>query len=102
MSENIQCQDWENCVGLLKLMNQYDKALVETRAEQKLIVEKLDDLTTDVREMKDSLGTDFDRRVDERITAKLNEQKVSLVRWVITSLAGSGVLTVILNWLLNR
>ena len=101
MSENIQCQDWENCVGLLKLMNQYDKALVETRAEQKLIVEKLDDLTNEVREMKQTVGSDLDKRIDERIENALNKQKAGILKWVISSAIGSGALGSILTMLLK-
>ena len=96
------CQDWENCVGLLKLMNQYDKALVETRAEQKLIVEKLDDLTSEVRDMKQSLGSDLDARIDARIEAKFNEKTAKMSRWVVTAILGSGGLSALISLLLSK
>lgn len=95
------CQDWENCVGLLKLMNNYDKALVETRSEQKLICDKLDDLTNEVREMKQTVGSDLDKRIDERVENALNKQKALILKWLIGVAVSSGTLGSILTLLFH-
>lgn len=95
------CQDWENCVGLLRLMNNYDKALVETRSEQKLIVEKLDDLTNAVKEMKQSVGSDLDKRIDDRIESALNKQKASILKWLIGVAVSSGTLGSVITLLFH-
>lgn len=95
------CQDWENCVGLLKLMNNYDKALVETRSEQKLICDKLDDLTNEVREMKQTVGSDLDKRIDERVENALNKQKALILKWLIGVAVSSGTLGSILTMLFH-
>lgn len=96
-----KCQDWENCVGLLKLMNNYDKALAETRAEQKLICDKLDDLTNEVREMKQTVGSELDKRIDERIDNAFNKQKALILKWLIGVAVSSGTLGSILTMLFH-
>lgn len=82
-------------------MNNYDKALIETRSEQKLIVEKLDDLTNAVKEMKQSVGSDLDKRIDDRIDAALNKQKAQILKWLIGVAVSSGALGSVITLLFH-
>lgn len=99
--EHQSCEDWENCVGLLKMMNQYDKALVETKADQKLICDKLDDLTEAVKSMQIAVGDDLNKRIDERIENALNKQKASILKWLIGVAVSSGTLGSVLTMLFH-
>ena len=83
------------------MMNQYDKALVETRAEQKLICDKLDDLTEAVKSMQIAVGDDLNKRIDERIENALNKQKASILKWLIGVAVSSGTLGSVLTMLFH-
>ena len=101
MSENtaIQCPFNGSCPQTIQNANEIEKLNERMELQNKYIIEKIDTIASDVREVKQSLGPDLDRRVDERITAKLNEQKAGILKWVIGAAISSGALGSILTTL---
>ena len=70
--------------------------------QNKYIVEKIDDIATDVKEVKDFLNEGLDKKIDERIEAKWNEKVAKLTRWIVTSVIGSSGLTALITLLISK
>ena len=102
MSENIQCPFNGSCPQTIQNANEIEKLNERMTLQNKYLIEKIDTIATDVREVKQSLGPDLDRRVDERIEAKLNEKTAKMTRWVLTAILGSGGLSAIISLLLSK
>lgn len=69
--------------------------------QQKYIVEKIDAIGNDVKEIKDFLNKDLDKYVDARINIALDKMQAKMFRWCLGALLGSGGLSALLTLLLK-
>ena len=85
------------------LTNSAEIKMIAERQElqDKYILEKMNDMSSDIKEIKNAIGPELDKRIDERIEAKLNEKTAKMARWVVVSILGSGGLSALITTLLS-
>lgn len=102
MSEVTQCPYGDSCPQFVGVSAEMRNLASKMDLQNKFVIEKMEDISSDVKDVKNFLGEKLDQKIDERIEAKLNEKTSKISRWVITSILGSGGLTVLINLLLNK
>lgn len=100
--EQVTCPFDGQCPQVLNNGNDIKLLSNKFDMQQTYIIDKITDIGTDVKDMKTFLNEKLDEKIDARIESKLNEKTAKMSRWVITTILGSGGLTVLLNLLLNK
>ena len=100
MSDNI-CPYGDNCPQVITNKNSIELLTQKIDLQNQHINEKIDDIASDVREVKDFLNEGLDKKIDERIEAKWNEKVAKLTRWIVTSVVGSSGLTALITLLIK-
>ena len=69
--------------------------------QQKYIVEKINTIGSDVKEIKEFLNKDLDHYVDARINIAIDKMQARMFRWCLGALLGSGGLSAIIALLVK-
>ena len=102
MSDIVQCPLNDKCPQYISVSAEVKNLSDKMDLQNKYIVEKIDDIATDVKEVKDFLNEGLDKKIDERIEAKWNEKVAKLTRWIVTSVIGSSGLTALITLLISK
>lgn len=102
MSENIQCPFNGSCPQTIQNANEIEKLNERMELQNKYIIEKIDTIASDVREVKTFLNEKLDEKVDERVKIALDAYQAKILRWLLVTLLGSGGLSAIISLLLNK
>ena len=100
MSDN-HCPYGDNCPQVITNKNSIELLTQKIDLQNQHINDKIDDIATSVREVKDFLNEGLDKKIDERIEAKWNEKVAKLTRWIVTSVVGSSGLTALITLLIK-
>ena len=101
MSEKT-CPYSGDCPQVLNNSAEIKRIAERQELQDKYILEKINDMSEDLKEIKNALGPELDKRIDERIEAKMNEKTAKLARWVVGAIMGSGGLSAVITLLLNK
>lgn len=100
MSDNL-CPYGSNCPQVIANEGEIRTLNEKIDIQQKYIVEKIDTIGSDVREIKEFLNKDLDRYVDSRINIAMDKLQAKMFRWCLGALLGSGGLSALLTLLLK-
>lgn len=101
MSENITCPYEDNCPNVLKSENKIDLLSQKIDLQNQHMNDKLDEVISDVREIKLFLNEGLDKRIDSRINIAMDKAQAKMLRWCLGALLGSGGLSALLTLLLK-
>lgn len=102
MSENIQCPFGTGaCPSTINNSNEIERLNERMELQNKYIIEKIDTIATDVREVKTFLNEKLDDKIDERIQIQLDKWQAKIFRWILVTLLGSGGLSALLAVLIK-
>lgn len=99
--ENV-CPYGDNCPQVMSANSDIKLLSNKMDTNQASLIEKVSDISTDIKELRGFLTKDLNKYIDERIENALNKQKAGAFKWVITSLLGSGGLSAVITLLLNQ
>lgn len=99
--ENV-CPYGDNCPQVVSVTSDVKLLSNKIDTNQAFLVEKVSDISSDIKDLREFLTKDLNAYIDERIENALNKQKAATFKWVITSLLGSGGLSAIITLLLNK
>lgn len=102
MNETISCPYGNACPQVISTEGEIRTLNEKIDIQQKYIVEKIDTIGNDVKEIKDFLNRDLDKYVDARINIALDKIQAKMFRWCLGALLGSGGLSVLLTLLINK
>ena len=100
MSDNL-CPYGNSCPQVIAVEGEIKSVSDRIEIQNKFMVEKMNDISSDVKEVKDYLNQGLDKKIDERIEAKWNEKVARLTRWIVTSVVGSSGLTALITLLIK-
>ena len=89
------------CPQILQNKTQIELLTQKIDLQNQHICDKMDDIASDVKEMKTFLDEKLDDKIDSRIEAKWNEKVAKLTRWIVTSVVGSSGLTALITLLIK-
>ena len=101
MSETM-CPYGGECPQVLSNSSEIKRIAERQELQDKYILEKINDMSEDLKEIKSALGPELDKRIDQRIEAKLNEKTAKMARWIITAVLGSGGLSALITLLISK
>ena len=101
MSENITCPYEDNCPNVLKSENKIDLLSQKIDLQNQHMNDKLDEVISDVREIKLFLNEGLDKRIDSRINIALDKAQAKMFRWCLGALLGSGGLSALIAFLIK-
>lgn len=101
MSETINCPYGDNCPQVITNRNSIELLAQKIDLQNQHINEKMDSISSDVKEVKDFLNEGLDKKIDERIEAAWNKKVASLTKWIVTSVIGSSGLTALITLLIK-
>ena len=101
MSENISCPYGSACPQVISTEGEIKTLNEKIDIQQRYIVEKIDTIGTDVKEIKEFLNKDLDKYVDSRINIALDKMQAKMFRWCLSALLGSGGLSALITLLIK-
>lgn len=101
MNENKCPYEISGCPQVISTEGEIKTLNEKIDIQQKYIVEKIDTIGNDVKEIKDFLNRDLDKYVDSRINIALDKMQARMFRWLIGTLLGSGGLSALLALLIK-
>lgn len=102
MNEITQCPyNGESCPAVLSNQNKIDLLTQKIELQNEHANEKLDEMCSNVKEIKEFLNKELDKKIDERITMALDKYQARVFRWIIATLMGSGGLSAVLTLILK-
>ena len=102
MSDNIQCPfGTGSCPSTINNSNEIERLNERMELQNKYIIEKIDTIASDVKEVKTFLNERLDDKIDERIQIQLDKYQAKMFRWCLTALLGSGGLSAIIALLIK-
>lgn len=102
MDQNvIQCPYGDSCPQVIGVEGEIKTLNEKIEIQQKYIVEKINTIGSDVKEIKEFLNKDLDRYIDARINISLDRLQAKVLRWIIATLLGSGGLATIISLLIK-
>lgn len=102
MSDTVQCPYGDSCPQFVGVSAEVRSLASKMDLQNKFIIEKMEDISSDVKEVKNFLNEGLDKKIDERIEAKWNEKVAKLTRWIVTSVIGSSGLTALITLLISK
>ena len=102
MTEQIQCPYNGECPQIINNSNEIKRLSERMDLQNQYIIEKIDTISSDVKDVKTFLNEGLEKKIDERIEAKLNEKTAHMAKWVVTAILGSGGLSALITFLMNR
>ena len=102
MSDTVQCPYGDNCPQFVGVSSEVRSLASKMDLQNKFMIEKMEDISSDVKEVKNFLNEGLDKKIDERIEAKWNEKVAKLTRWIVTSVIGSSGLTALITLLISK
>lgn len=101
MNECPYSGNGENCPAVLSNQNKIDLLTQKIEIQSQHTNEKLDEMCSDVKEIKIFLNERLDAKIDERVAIALDKVQARMFRWLIVTLLGSGGLSTLLTLLLK-
>lgn len=102
MNENTQCPyNGENCPAVLSNQNKIDLLTQKIELQNQHTNEKLDEMCSNVKEIKDFLNKELDKKIDERVQVQMDRFHAKVLRWLVITLLGSGGLSTLLTLILK-
>ena len=102
MDQNIiQCPYGSACPQVVSVEGEIKSISDKMDLQQKYIVEKIETIGSDVKEIKEFLNKDLDRYIDARINISLDRMQAKVLRWIIATLLGSGGLATLISLLIK-
>lgn len=102
MSETVQCPYGDSCPQYVGVSSEVRSLASKMDLQNKYVIEKMEDISSDVKEVKNFLNEGLDKKIDERIEAAWNKKVASLTRWIVTSVIGSSGLTALITLLISK
>ena len=102
MSETTNCPYGDSCPQYVGVSAEVRSLASKMDLQNKYVIEKMEDISSDVKEVKNFLNEGLDKKIDERIEAKWNEKVAKLTRWIVTSVIGSSGLTALITLLISK
>lgn len=96
-----ECPYNESCPAVLSNQNKIDLLTQKIEMQNQHTIEKLDEMCSDVKDIKIFLNEKLDTRIDERISVAMDKYQARIFRWIIATLVGSGGLSAVLTLLLK-
>ena len=102
MDQNtLQCPYGSNCPQVISNQGEIKSMSDRMDLQQKYIVEKIETIGSDVKEIKEFLNKDLDKYVDARINVALDKMQAKMFRWCLGALLGSGGLSALIALLVK-
>ena len=102
MSETVCPYGNDKCPQYISVSAEVKNLSDKMDLQNKYVIEKMEDISSDVKEVKNFLNEGLDKKIDERIEAAWNKKVASLTRWIVTSVIGSSGLTALITLLLSK
>ena len=102
MSETVCPYGNDKCPQYISVSAEVKNLSDKMDLQNKYVIEKMEDISTDVKEVKSFLNEGLDKKIDERIEAAWNKKVASLTKWIVTSVIGSSGLTALITLLLSK
>lgn len=100
MSDNL-CPYGDSCPQVITNKNSIELLTQKIDLQNQHINEKIDDIASDVREVKTFLNEKLDDKIDSRISIAMDKMQAKMFRWCLGALLGSGGLSALLTLLLK-
>lgn len=101
MSETIQCPYGSACPQVVSAEGEIKSVSDRIDLQNKYIVEKIDAIGSDVKEIKEFLNKDLDHYIDARVNISLDRTQAKVLRWIVATLLGSGGLATLISLLIK-
>lgn len=101
MSETTNCPYQNDCPQVIQNQSKIELLNQRLDMQQEYIVEKIDTIGSDVKEIKEFLNKDLDKYVDSRINIALDKMQAKMFRWCLGALLGSGGLSALIALLIK-
>lgn len=102
MSESVvQCPYGSACPQVVSVEGEIKSVSDRIDLQNKYIVEKIDTIGTDVKEIKEFLNKDLDKYVDARVNIAIDKLQAKMFRWCLGALLGSGGLSALIALLVK-
>ena len=102
MSETVCPYGNDKCPQYISVSAEVKNLSDKMDLQNKYVIDKMEDISSDVKEVKNFLNEGLDKKIDERIEAAWNKKVASLTRWIVTSVIGSSGLTALITLLLSK
>lgn len=103
MSETTSCPYGnDKCPQYISVSAEVKNLSAQMDLQNKYMLEKIDGIATDVKEVKNFLNEGLEKKIDERIEAAWNKKVASLTKWIVTSVIGSSGLTALITLLISK
>lgn len=97
MSEITKCPyDSDKCPQFMSSDNEMKRLSDKMEIQNQYIIEKIDTIASDVKEVKTFLNEGLNKRIDERVNIALDKMQAKMFRWCLAALLGSGGLSALI------
>lgn len=100
MSDNL-CPYGSSCPQVIATEGEIKSISDRIEVQNKFMVEKMNDISSDVKEVKNFLNEKLDDKIDSRVNIAMDKMQAKMFRWCLGALLGSGGLSAILTLLLH-
>ena len=97
-----ECPYGDSCPAVLSNQNKIDLLTQKIDIQSQHTNEKLDEMCSDVKEIKVFLNERLDDKIDERVAMAMDKYQARIFRWIIATLLSSGGLSAILTLILSK
>lgn len=103
MSDTVQCPYGnDKCPQYIGVSAEVKNLSDKMDLQNKYVIDKIDDIATDVKEVKNFLNEGLDKKIDERIEAAWAKKVAAMTKWIVTSVIGSSGLTALITLLISK
>lgn len=102
MSDTVQCPYGDSCPQYVGVSAEVRSLASKMDLQNKYVIEKMEDISSDVKEVKNFLGEKLDQKIDERIEAAWAKKVAALTKWIVTSVITSSGLTALITLLISK
>lgn len=97
MSEITKCPyDSDKCPQFMSADNEVKRLSDRMEIQNQYIIEKIDTIASDVKEVKTFLNEGLDKRIDARVNIALDKMQAKMFRWCLGAFLGSGGLSALI------
>lgn len=100
MSDNL-CPYGSSCPQVIATEGEIKSISDRIEVQNKFMVEKMNDISSDVKEVKNFLNEKLDDKIDSRVNIAMDKMQAKMFRWCLGALLGSGGLSAVLTLLLH-